>query len=108
MEGILSPLGFYPEDTDRIMGCPYPAGIQGITSEIADTIDTVLGSRSAISFLKVDRAHLEESWEAWVHVLIDIPPEVASDAVGASFDNYAGPIYGFSPKRGVLTWPNSD
>jgi Family of unknown function (DUF6210) len=112
MEGVLAPLYLAPEDADRIMTCPYPAGIMGITSEIADTIDTILGPKPATSFLKVDRTRLDESWEAWVHVLINVPPEAASGAwtstSTSTFDKYTGPIYGFSPARGVLTWPNSD
>jgi Family of unknown function (DUF6210) len=113
MEGILAPLEFEPEDTDRIMRFPYPAGIIGITSQNADAIDKVLGSSPATSFLKVDRTRLDESWEAWVHVLINVPPEVASGAwtstsTATPFDKYIGPIWGFGPTRGVLTWHNSD
>ena len=104
LEGVLSPLDVSPEVTDRIENCPYPGGIQGITAEIADTIDALLASASRTSFLKVDRARLDDSWEAWVYVLIDSPESTVPDLFGP----YAGSIYGFGAARGVLTWPNSD
>jgi hypothetical protein len=110
LKGILAPLEVTPEDTDRIMSLPYPSGIQGITIEIADAIDEILARSSLTSFLKVDRTRLEESWEAWVHVLIDTPSGDALVDPGAPlhFNMYTGPLYGFGRCRGVLTWPNSD
>src|SRR5689334_5814997 len=73
VEGVLAPLDATPEVNERIQNCPYPSGRKGITKEIADTIDALLASHRGTTFLKVDRARLDESWEAWVYVLIDSP-----------------------------------
>ncbi|WP_437951053.1 DUF6210 family protein [Sorangium sp. So ce296] len=104
LEGVLSPLDLSDETAQRIQNCPYPSGREGITDEVADTIDALLASEPGARFLKVDRARLGHSWEAWVYVLVDSPDSSASDVAGT----YFGPIRGFGSARGVLTWPNSD
>ncbi|WP_437926235.1 DUF6210 family protein [Sorangium sp. So ce291] len=104
MEGVLSPLDVSAGAAQRIQDCPYLSGREGITAEVADAIDALLASEPGARFLKVDRARLGQSWEAWVYVLIDSPESSATDAAGV----YHGPIYGFGGARGVLTWPNSD
>lgn len=104
LEGVLSPLDVDPEVKKRLQDCPYPDGRQGITPQLTDTVDALLASVPATSFLEVDRAHLDESWEAWVHVLITSP----EDDPGKLFEPYQGPLHGFGRCRGVLTWPNSD
>src|SRR5439155_52539 len=105
LEGVLSPIDVGPEVKERIQSCPYPGGIQGITKEIADTIDALLASRPGARFLRVDRARVDESWEASVYVLIDSPESNSLDISGP----YSGPIYGFGEAKGrVDCWPNSD
>jgi hypothetical protein len=104
MEGVLSPLDLHSETRSRIQECSYPGGIQGITTEIADTIDAALAAQPSTSFLKVDRTRLDESWEAWIYVSLDSP----ESSVRKRFGSYHGPIYGFGAAKGVLTWPNSD
>jgi hypothetical protein len=104
LEGVLAPLDVDSESAKRIMDLPYPAGIQGITPEVADAVDAVLASQRGASFVKVDRERLGASWEAWVHVWIETPER---DEVNV-FGPYQGDALGFGRVRGVLTWPNSD
>ncbi|WP_104986299.1 DUF6210 family protein [Sorangium cellulosum] len=104
LEGVLSPLDVSDDTVQRIQKCPYLSGREGISAEIADTIDTLLASEPGARFLKVDRTRLGKSWEAWVYVLIDSPESREADTAST----YYGPIYGFGVARGVLTWPNSD
>ena len=70
----------------------------GIDEEDANFIDSVLGKYNLTRCLRVDRARLSESTEAWVHV------EVLGD------DGIDGDFVGFGPypRSGVLTWSNSD
>ncbi len=58
----------------------------------ADVIDEVL-RQSEFSYLSVDRTCLRDSLEAWVHVDIYLAPEE---------------LQGFSGRKAVLIWPNSD
>ena len=102
LEGVLASLAVGAEDIERIMNLPYSQGAEGINTEIADTIDAVLSSDPRTAFVKVDRARLDESWEAWVYVLIETPE--GTDPV----PGYSGSVYGFGSTKGVLTWPNSD
>jgi hypothetical protein len=104
IEGVLSPVDVSREGTERIQNCPYPSGAQGITGEIADTIDYILSTHPGARHLTVDRDRIDESWEAWVHVRIEAPTDAAHDVMGS----YSGLVYGFGSARGVLTWPNSD
>lgn len=106
VEGVLSPLAMHPEPKKRIQGCPYPNGRQGISTEIADTLDGIFTASNRTSFLKVDRTRLHECWEAWVYVLIDTPEK--DDVEAELFGPYFGPAYGFGQTKGVLTWLNSD
>jgi hypothetical protein len=115
MEGVLCPLGIDAVSQKRIQLLPYTGGIQGISVQIADEIDAVLASRPATRFLKVDRTKLEESWEAWVHVVVDSPEdsgEPERDGGGADAARRPGdrapPATGFGTRAGVLTWDNSD
>lgn len=104
LQGVLAPLDASAEAVHRIESCPYPAARDGISAEIADTIDQVLAAEPALHFLKVDRARLDECLEAWVHVKIDSPESDVPTLQGP----YFGPVYGFGSVKGVLTWPNSD
>jgi hypothetical protein len=104
IEGVLSPLDLSERAIERICELPYPNGAQGISVEIADTIDMILKSEPCATFLKVDRDRLEDAWEAWVYVVIDAP----EDSDPARSTDYFGPIFGFGSCKGVLTWQNSD
>jgi len=111
LEGVLAPLSLQPDDVTRIESLPYPNGRQGITIEIADTIDAVLAANWGTSFLKVDRARLDECWEAWVHVRFESPPAREHEGFLRpvdALDTDPRKMHGFGPARGVLTWPNSD
>jgi hypothetical protein len=104
-EGVLAPLDVSPEITQLVEDHKFAQGRQGIDMEAADLLDGIFRSNRALSFLSVDRTRLEESWEAWVYVRIgDVPrtPDFEPEST------YFGPIYGFPPGRGVVTWPNSD
>ena len=112
MEGVLVPIDLSDDSNEQIMNCAYPQGREGVTAEIADMIDARLASEAGARFLRVDRARLDESWEAWVYVIVDSPPTPPPDMSGEisadTFGGYFGPVYGFGLARGVLTWPNSD
>jgi hypothetical protein len=75
--------------------------VRGIDAEDADFIDGLLKTFNANRALKVDRAHLSKSHEAWVYVLIS-RDEDDNPGIGL-FANF-GPY----PRRGILTWCNSD
>jgi hypothetical protein len=65
-----------------------------IDVETADEIDTVLADVFRRDQIVVDRAKLDMSWEAWVHVKIVSPL--------LSLVEHA------EPTEAILTWPNSD
>jgi hypothetical protein len=104
LEGVLAPIDLSDGAVERICDLPYPNGTQGISVEIADTIDSILKSEPCAAFLKVDRERLEDSWEAWVYVMIEAPRDPDPNRA----DRYFGSIFGFGSCRGVLTWQNSD
>ena len=103
IEGVLAPVELEPQDVERVMNLPYQAG-RGITPEIAQAIDGVLASAPGARYLKVDRARLDDSWEAWIFVIVDSPEGVEPQYM----DPYFGAPVGFGTRKGVLTWPNSD
>ncbi|HSJ76323.1 MAG TPA: DUF6210 family protein [Gemmatimonadales bacterium] len=72
---------------------------RGLDAEDADFIGSVL-LKWRLKQITVDRSRLQESHEAWVHVLIHQKE--------GGFDGL--PCRGFAPypRRGVLTWSNSD
>lgn len=111
LEGILCPLDIDAENASCIENLPYTSGAQGISAEVADRIDAILASRPSTSFLRVDRARLDESWEAWVYVLVGATTGAVSPDMPVTdmpLDTDMMPIRGFDTVRGVLTWPNSD
>jgi hypothetical protein len=112
VEGVLAPLDVAPAIKERIAVLRYPNGRQGITTEIADAIDAALASERATMFLKVDRSRLDESWEAWIYVMIDSPVSNVVDPYyppgQAPPRTYFGPLFGFGQAKGVLTWISSD
>lgn len=95
---------------------------------LADKIDDIFNSSYSCMMLKVDRDNLKNSMEAWIHVIIEKPPEFPLEAF--DFDNKVNlyherlelyskyymevkhanqyEFYGFESTKGVLTWPNSD
>ena len=75
---------------------------EGLDAEDADFIDGVLRSWRLGEFLEVDRDRLRECHEAWVYVRIKRDETVDDEFL--SLASGFGPY----PKRGVLTWTNSD
>lgn len=65
-----------------------------ITPKEADEIDSILSSNPDTKFIKVDREKLSESWESWLHVIVDSEQSVCIE--------YSSSI------SAILTWPNSD
>jgi hypothetical protein len=104
IEGVLASVDFSDADTERIMTLPWQP-TRGITSDLADAVDSVLAAAPRARYLKVDRARLQESAEAWVFVIADTPSDVTEFSPGM---DYFGSIFGFGITTGVLTWPNSD
>lgn len=103
IEGVLAPIDLGPENVERIMRLDYGAG-SGLEVELADAIDEVLSSESGARYLRVDRARLEESMEAWVFVVASTPTDTVLQLEGP----YWGAAFGFGDAKGVLTWHNSD
>src|ERR1041385_5697651 len=103
MEGVLAPVDTSPDVKERLQNFSYP-GRPGISDQDADTLDGLLASFPGTSFLKVDRTRMNESWEAWVYVLVESPERAEPTLSGP----YFGPLHGFGAAKGVLTWPNSD
>jgi hypothetical protein len=99
LQGFLCPLDLDEagyERLEKICGLPFLIDTASISNEVADAIDELLASKPSTAFVRVDRGRLAESYEAWVHVILE---------AGA---NAAVPLHGFGAARGVLTWPNSD
>ncbi|GAA6170269.1 DUF6210 family protein [Sessilibacter corallicola] len=67
--------------------------IVGFDTKLADQIDELLKKEISFDCIKVDRTRLDESMEAWVHIV-----------VGAESIN----LVGFGECKAILTWPNSD
>ena len=104
LEGVLAPVDFSDADLERIMNLPYEPR-SGFAEHLADALDEIFAAAPRARYLKVDRARLQDSSEAWVFVLIDTPADRTEFVPGM---DYFGSMYGFGPVRGVLTWPNSD
>jgi len=100
LEGMLAPIDLPSDAVQHIMNLPYDAGL-GISAEIADAIDGALAASPGARYLKVDRARLAESAEAWVFVVADIP-----ESAELRLEHpYSGAPRGFGASTGVLTWP---
>lgn len=71
---------------------------QGLNEDDADFIMRVLSKWRLDATIVVDRSRLLDSHEAWVHVVI----------IGNDDKDF--PLFDFAPypRRGVLTWSNSD
>jgi len=98
-EGVFVPLRVRPGAaemhalTQHFRGGPGP-----INESSADVVDGIL-RRNGHGHLKVNRARLEESYEAWIRVLVD-------DASGGPYSGLG--ISGFGNCEAILIWPNSD
>lgn len=75
----------------------FPEGSPGdITEAIADQIDGLLAASPLTAAIRVNKARLSESREAWLHVVLDQRSD--TDTVFADWHG----------ESAVLTWPNSD
>ncbi len=72
----------------------------GLDAEDADFIDGVLERAEADQWIKVDRNLLRDSCEAWVWVTVLADEGGPHVRICSGFAPY--------PRRGVLTWTNSD
>ncbi len=73
--------------------------VRGLDTEDAAEIDKILARHRLDGIIIVDRARLSESHEAWVHVSV-LRDDYAPSPIFAGFGPY--------PRKGILTWPNSD
>jgi hypothetical protein len=69
---------------------------QGIDEETADFLDELFDDSLGTEALKVNRAKLADSFEAWVHVIVSPDGKVS--------DMWSG----FNDAPGIFTWENSD
>ncbi|WLQ16555.1 DUF6210 family protein [Hahella aquimaris] len=69
----------------------------GLSEEDARAIDAILKEYALDDQISVDRSMLRQSHEAWIHINI-------VEVEGRSLFNGFGPY----PRKGVLTWQNSD
>ena len=105
-EGVLIPLeNDYIKrprslETDLSEYFRFASGTSGATSGISDAdageLDKILQNRKLLDWIAVNRVKLKESHEAWLHVNVksDFP------LLCHGFDLY--------PRRGIVTWENSD
>jgi hypothetical protein len=84
---------FVPESIEEALGSLL-GNLPYLSESQADEVDAVLARYRETEFLRVDRAMLRESGEAWVYV------DVTSGG--------GCPLEGSGPWKGVLVWPNSD
>jgi hypothetical protein len=93
MEGVFYPLRVKPGKSELFsLQQHFRGSWEHIEKPDADFVDKVL-RRNGHEYVRVDRAKLADSYEAWVHV------SILSDTSDLS---------GFAPCNGVLIWPNSD
>ncbi len=98
VEGVFVPL---PERVGRPEVHALRAHFRGnwhtLTEEDAKVVDGIFRS-SQLGFLRVDRARLADSYEAWVYVVVDHPQQ----------DRAMDLFHGFTTRAGIVTWMNSD
>jgi len=98
IEGIMVPLPVRPGRTAlNALENHFRGGWNNLTEQDAQVVDGIFRTEG-YDFLGVDRARLNDSYEAWVHVRIQVKNQ----------DRDLDLIYGFKTDRGVVTWPNSD
>ena len=101
VEGIFVPLEAeesWPRLSEHFEGPKYlgSGAMRGLDGADADFIDRVLRDLRQ-GRVVTDRARLSESYEAWVHVIVEAETEW-------SLFTGLGPY----PRPAILTWPNSD
>lgn len=74
---------------------------RGLDEADAAYVESVLQDQGLDAWLRLDRDRLGQSHGAWVHVTIEREP---GDDEGLRIFSGLGPY----PRRGVLTWANSD
>ena len=78
----------------------------GLKKEDADYLDSIFMRKA--KYLRVDRSKLEESMEAWIHVVFEPGfPKIERD-IHSMFSGLSPFCSGFDCKSGILTWDNSD
>jgi hypothetical protein len=77
---------------------PWEIASSKMSAAAADGVDAVLRATSAFQGIRVDRDRLAESYEAWVHVVIEPPHQLGNIVWGVE------PF----PRAAVLIWTNSD
>ncbi len=92
------PSGKLMSTEEALEGLPWEICSSSMTAADADAVDAVLRAAPAFHGIRVDRTRLADSYEAWVHVVIE-PTHKLSNVV-ARVDPF--------PRTGVLTWCNSD
>lgn len=104
MEGMYVPL--FPEGSsiektleDMFTGQKWQGWCcEGIDAQTADLIDAVLAEIDRTKGMKVNRDHLEDSQEAWIHLTI------TDSRMAPDFSL----LKGFGQQNAILTWSNSD
>jgi hypothetical protein len=83
---------------EALYGVSWELSSSAMTPAQADEVDAVLRATPSFQGVRVDRARLTESYEAWVHVVIEPPHQLG------------GVVWGVEPfpRTGVLVWTNSD
>jgi hypothetical protein len=104
-EGVLVPVDMSEEDLSKLLNFEFPQGKQGLDAKSVRFLEQFLASSPSCSFMEIDDARIDESYEAWVHVRVRQVPSFFDPSKG---ETYAGALYGFSGASGILTWPNSD
>ncbi|MEK7951936.1 DUF6210 family protein [Luteolibacter soli] len=113
IEGVLIPLRNDVTVPERVLISPenelydYFTGpkwrgtgaTNGIDSNDADFIESVISKARLFPTIRVDRDRLKESHEAWIHVIVS-GDEPCDPPLFTGFGPY--------PRKGVLTWQNSD
>jgi hypothetical protein len=93
IEGVFYPLPAQPGKKALFTLAQHFRGAWNhIEKKDADFVDRIL-RRNRHPYLSVDRSYLEDSFEAWIHVKLGEAPDELS---------------GFSGRKAVLIWPNSD
>lgn len=98
IEGIMVPLPVKPGRTGlNALENHFRGGWKHLSEQDAEVVDGIFRTEG-YDFLRVDRTRLNDSFEAWVYVRIQVPNR----------DRDLDLIHGFKTDRGVVTWPNSD
>ena len=107
IEAALVPLEGGAELFEALDDLAFPMLSVGIGPDLAGQID-LIASRISECIVGVDQSRLEDSCEAWVHVLVNARVEERSGHDPKQDSTSDGAIQGFGAAKGVLTWPNSD